>query len=83
MKKILGKKWLNIGVVFDNDELKISNHNVWDYQWQLTGKIVEVKDPEYNRIFKADIYNIILNDGIIEFAAVEFSNCVWGFYLNE
>jgi len=46
-------------------QCKLFGVNIFDYDWQTTGKRVKVKDPIYHQ-----------DPG-------EFSNCVWGFYLEK
>lgn len=42
---------------------------------------MKVRDPLYGQEYKFPIYTVIINGQEQEFAAGEFSNCVWGFYL--
>lgn len=80
MSNLESKKWECKGVIYDGEELFISDLNIWSHKWELTGKSATVKDPKYKKIFKADIFKIQYNQIQFEFAAVEFSNCVWGIY---
>lgn len=57
--------------------------NIFDLEWQNTGQHVQVKDPVYNRNHTFDIWQVIIDDKPRQFAAGEFSNCVWGFYLKK
>ena len=67
-------------VIADGGDIFIKGLNIWKHEWTLTGKTVIVKDPKYSKIFKVDIYKIILNQIQVDFAAIEFSNCIWGIY---
>lgn len=55
--------------------------NIFDHEWKDTRKSVKVCDPVYGREYKFRVYTVIINGREKEFAAGEFSNCVWGFYL--
>lgn len=57
--------------------------NIFDYEWKDTGESVDVTDSLYgqNRIFS--VYSVEIKDEEHEFAAGEFSNGVWGFYIKE
>lgn len=55
--------------------------NIFDYEWQDTHKSVKVSHPIYGGEYKFSIYTVVINGQEREFAAGEFSNCVWGFYL--
>ena len=53
------------------------------YNWQTTGKRVKVKDPIYHQDHTFEVWQVEINGQIHRFAAGEFSNCVWGFYLEK
>ena len=55
--------------------------NIFHYQWKATGQKVKVCDPLYNREYQFPVYTVVVNGKEHEFAAGEFSNCVWGFFL--
>ncbi len=55
--------------------------NIFDYKWQDTYKSVKVRDPLYGQVHKFYIYTVNINGQKQEFAAGEFSNGIWGFYL--
>lgn len=56
--------------------------NIFDYEWESTGDRIKVKDPAYGQEHVANIYRAKINDKFYTFAAVEFSNLIWGFYLS-
>ena len=47
-------------------QCKLFGVNIFDYDWQTTGK-----------------WQVEIDGQIHRFAAGEFSNCVWGFYLEK
>lgn len=55
--------------------------NIFDYVWSNTGEKASVHDPSYNQPYCFPIYRVSIDGKIYKFAAGEFSNCVWGFYL--
>ncbi len=56
--------------------------NIFDYEWESTGKRVKVRDPNGGER-KIDVYAVTIDGQRHEFAAGEFSMCVWGFYLEK
>lgn len=57
--------------------------NIFDYRWESTNKKIKVLDPIYNQMHEMTIYNVDIEGKVVTFAAGEFSNCVYGFYVNE
>ena len=54
-----------------------------DYNWQTTGKRVKVKDQIYHQDHTFEVWQVEIDGQIHRFAAGEFSNGVWGFYLEK
>ena len=74
--------WKLVGVVPEGKELKINGVNVWSQHWiPMKGEFAEVTDPSYHRTFMFNIYTIKNGEAEIKFAAGEFSNMVYGFYV--
>jgi len=74
--------WLFTGTCYASAPFKIAGANVWDFPWQrVEGLKAEVQDPLYSQPFSFDVYEICTGARRIRFAAGEFSNCVWGFYV--
>lgn len=71
------------GTCIDGDRLVIGGINVWDEKWKPTGKKAAVKDPIYKKHFLFPVFHIEREGKIIEFAAGEFSNCMWGFFTRK
>lgn len=57
--------------------------NIFDYRWKSTNQKVDVLDPIYNQKHEMTIYNADIGSKVVTFAAGEFSNCVYGFYVND
>lgn len=80
VKKI---KWNHIKTTQEKEEVLIKNINIWDYKWNTNDEFAFVTDPLYGQPYLATIYGISINSEIIEFAACEFSNGVWGIYTKD
>ena len=57
--------------------------NIFDYEWNRTGRRVTVRDPHYGQEYKFQVYTVTIDGRTYEFAAGEFSMCIWGFYVEE
>ena len=57
--------------------------NIFDYEWNGTGRRVTVRDPHYGQEYKFQVYTVTINGQTYEFAAGEFSMCIWGFYVER
>ena len=76
------REWKFIGVCPDSQRFEIESVNVWDHKWiRQPGQTAQVKDPLYNQDFHFAVYTISALNKAIIFAAGEFSNCMWGFYV--
>ena len=64
-------------------QCKLFGVNIFDYDWQTTGKRVNVNDPIYHQDHTFEVWQVEIDGKIRRFAAGEFSNCVWGFYLEK
>jgi hypothetical protein len=56
--------------------------NIFDYEWENTGNRIKVKDPAYGQEHIMTVYMVKINEKVYTFAAGEFSNMIWGFYLS-
>lgn len=79
------KKWKFVNIVIDGQPVNVNGVNPWDYEWHLMDEEpIMVPHPSYpNQTHKMWIYEIKTDTKIVMFAAGEFSNCVWGFYINS
>lgn len=57
--------------------------NIFNYEWTGTGEKITVIDPQYHKEHKFNVYTVDIEGKTKRFAAGEFSNCVWGFYLEK
>jgi len=64
-------------------QCKLFGVNIFDYDWQTTGKRVKVQDPIYHQDHTFEVWQVEIDGQVCRVAAGEFSNCVWGFYLEK
>ena len=57
--------------------------NIFDYDWRRTGETASVVDPHYGQPRRFHVYEVEINGQLLRFAAGEFSNGVWGFFLRN
>ena len=72
--------WTFVAACVDGQSLLIDGIDVWKHAWHDTKDLAHVKDPKYHQDFAFHVFEIRDGDSTIQFAAGEFSNCVWGFY---
>ena len=65
------------------ENIKLFGVNIFDYEWRDTGETVTIVDPQYHQEHVFNIFTIEINGTQKRFAAGEFSNCVWGFYVEK
>lgn len=78
------KKWIFAGHCVDGNRFLIDGVNVWSRAWQnVPGQSAQIKDPLYGQDFSFPVYTIQDGEKEVRFAAGEFSNTIWGFYVLE
>lgn len=82
MKEYKEKIWQHETTGFDGNTI-LFGVNIFDYQWKNTEETTEVKDPLYGRKYRFPVYEVTIGEQKHIFAAGEFSNCVWGFYIQK
>jgi hypothetical protein len=74
--------WQFAGSSREGEPFEIRGVNVWEQGWQVSpGQEAQVHDPVYGQEFVFRVYTLQDGEQTIEFAAGEFSNGVWGFFL--
>ncbi|MCL1858087.1 MAG: barstar family protein [Oscillospiraceae bacterium] len=73
-------KFVNSGI---EGNCKLFNINIFDYKWENTRQKINVLDPIYNQKHIMTVYKVNIGKEIFIFAAGEFSNGVYGFYIKE
>ena len=80
MKIPKSKSWQHVITGADGN-CELFSVNIFNYEWISTGEKIKVKDPIYKQDHIAHINNVNIDGKTKTFAACEFSNCVWCFYL--
>lgn len=80
MKAWKAKTWQH-EITGPDGDVMLFGVNIFEYEWKGTGRSVRVRDPLYSQEYKFPVYTVVINGQEQEFAAGEFSNCVWGFYI--
>lgn len=82
MKVHRTKTWQHEVIGLDGNTI-LFGVNIFDYEWKRTGEKIDVEDPLYGQKHRFPIYKILIDEQEYEFAAGEFSNCVYGFYVKK
>lgn len=82
MKAYKAKSWQHEITGFDGNTI-LFGVNVFDYDWVGTGEKIDVVDPLYGQAYRFPVYKVIIEEQEYEFAAGEFSNSVYGFYVKK
>jgi len=80
MKMYKSQTWQYEKTGFDGN-CELFGVNIFDYQWESTGKSIKVKDPAYQQDHVMLVYQVEINGIIHTFGVSEYSNGVYGFYL--
>ncbi|MFA5148749.1 MAG: hypothetical protein WC491_06455 [Candidatus Omnitrophota bacterium] len=81
-KSIQNYQWAYLGNSVDSTSFEIDGIDVWKHKWKRTSEPkAKIKDPLYKQEYSFEVYEIEAESKKIKFAAGEFSNCVWGFYV--
>ena len=76
--------WQFAGSSKRDEPFEIKGVEVWGKGWQVSaGQETHVHDPVYGKAHVLQVFNIQDGDQTIEFAAGEFSEGLWGFYLRS
>ena len=78
-----GSEWEFAGCVPSNVLFELDGINVWNYKWIDTGDRAHVKDPQYHQDFEFEVYQVKDAGRTVTFAAGEFSNGMWGFFVRK
>ena len=66
---------------FDGSDVEVDGVRVFEHGWRATGETAEIRDPLWGQALCFPVYEIVAGDRRVVFAAGEFSNTVWGFFL--
>ena len=74
--------WKFFRACCEGEDCEIAGVPVWAHKWrQISGEQVIVKDPHHGQVFRFDVYEISAGSQRAVFAAGEFSNGIFGFYV--
>jgi hypothetical protein len=73
--------WQLLSIAWQTDRVEVSGVSLWDAEWSRPLGHITVADPAYGQVGGATVYEVPGARPRVLFAAVEFSNGVWGFYL--
>ena len=75
------ENWKFYSTVIEGERLLINGLNIWDFNWESLNYSIAIEDPSYGKLHTFNIYQITSDNTTVQFAAGEFSNLVWGVYL--
>jgi hypothetical protein len=76
--------WRLLHIGFEDDGVEVDGVRLWGASWARTGARLTVAHPQYPP--QRHVMSTYATDGParpVEFAAGEFSNGVWGFFVPE
>lgn len=82
MKSLKCKTWQHEITGLDGNTI-LFGVNIFEFEWMKTGEKVVVKDPLYGQKYIFPVYKVNIQDEEYAFAAGEFSNSVFGFYIEK
>ena len=76
--------WRFETVGLEGDGVTIDGMRIWKATWTDTSQRIVIADPRYtNQRYDMYVYRVVADGRTAEFAAGEFSNNVWGFYVRD
>jgi hypothetical protein len=75
--------WNYVSIGFEGDQVSLGGLNPWQFEWHaLNQPPITVAHPSYaHQRHSMWLYVIHAAENEVKFAAGEFSNGVWGFYV--
>lgn len=74
--------WQLVGICFEGQQIDVAGADPWQVEWAPTGERIIVAHPQYSaQRHVMSVYEVAGSDPAARFAAGEFSNGVWGFYV--
>jgi len=77
--------WRFVGTSGEGQRFEIEGVNVWSSKWtrDTVAGDADVKDPLYGQSFTFHVYVVRTGSNLARFAAGEFSNGVFGFFVED
>jgi Cysteine-rich CPCC len=80
LRETVGWKFFHAGP--EGQNCQIGGISIWGHKWvEISGEMVIAKDPLYGQTFRFPVYQIVHGPERAVFAAGEFSNGMWGFFV--
>jgi len=80
--KSIDKGWRFVSIGFEGESTDIGGVDPWDVSWTPTNDRITVAHPDYpSERHTMSVYTVVDATPPITFAAGEFSNGVWGFFV--
>ena len=77
-------EWRYIDHGTEGNRIRLDGIDVWKHDWvRLGDERAVATDPKYGQEFHFPVYRITHRGRTVEFAAGEYANGVWGFYMRE
>ena len=74
--------WNRVAIGFEGDAVSLDGLHPWQVKWHSLGEWITVSHPSYpQQRHDMRVYELRADRRIVTFAASEFSNGVWGFYV--
>ena len=82
MKILKEKTWQHEITGVDGNTI-LFGVNIFDYKWESTGERIDIEEPLYGQTYRFPVYKVLIEEQEYQFAAGEFSNSVFGFYVQK
>lgn len=74
--------WQLVRICFEGQQTDVAGAQLRQVEWASTGERITVAHPQYPaQRHVMSVYEVAGSDPAVRFAAGEFSNGVWGFYV--
>jgi hypothetical protein len=74
--------WEFAGSDVEGGPFELFGKSIWSVRWRRRpGELAEVRDPVYGQVFRFPVYQFAEETSLATFAAGEFSNGVYGFFI--
>ena len=78
----LDRGWRFVSIGVEGQPTEVAGVNPWEAEWAATGDRITVAHPQYpSQRHVMSVYEVKGSVPRIRFAAGEFSNGVWGFFV--
>ncbi len=76
--------WRFVSIGYEGQQADVAGVNPWEVEWTATGSRITVAHPHYpSQRHAMPVYEVTGSVPPIRFAAGEFSNGAWGFFVPD